>query len=61
MQLKPKYQKQINFSSDFPRSFHGNYKKYFPHITMIFEILCFGILPDNRHKNIHKTTRLKII
>ncbi len=30
MQLKPKYQKQINFSSDFPWSFHENYKKYFP-------------------------------
>jgi hypothetical protein len=48
MQLKPKYQKQ-NFTSDFLRSFHGNYKKYSSHITMIFEILCFGILPDNRH------------
>ncbi len=23
--------------------------KIFPHITMIFEILYFGILPDNRH------------
>ncbi len=30
MQLETKYQKQINFSSDFNRSFHGNYKKYFP-------------------------------
>ncbi len=28
---------------------------------MIFEFLCFGILPDNRHTNIQNTTRLKII
>ncbi len=39
---------------------HETYKNI-SHFTMVFEILCFGILPDNRHTNIHKTTRLKII
>ncbi len=48
MQLKPKYQQQINFSSDFPRSFRENYKNI-SHIAMIFEIFYFDILPDNRH------------
>ncbi len=61
MQLKPKYQKQINFSSDFLRSFHeiqekkSNTSHWFSRFCV--SVFCQIIITPN----IQKTTRLKII
>jgi hypothetical protein len=60
MQLKTKYQKTCQWPSELPQIFL-KFKKKVPHITKFFGILCFGILPDNRHTNIQKTTRLNVI
>jgi hypothetical protein len=60
MQLETKYQNMsmtFRISTDFPEI----QEKKVPHTTKFFGILIFEILPDNRHTNIHKTARLKII
>jgi hypothetical protein len=46
----------FRISTDFPEI----PEKKVQHITTFFGILYIGILPDNRHTNIHKTTRLNV-
>ncbi len=61
VQLETKYQKTCQWPSELPTDFREIPEKKVQHITTFFGILYFGILADNRHKNIQKTTRLNMI